>query len=145
MWHIDCRPEHLIAQAHKSRRQFGVEQIGLWQLHRIDSRVPRAEQFGAVKQLLDDGVIRHAGLSEVSVSDIKQASQVFRVATVQNSYNLADRESDDVVDYCEANGIGFIPYYPLSGDGELTRPGGGLAKITKSRSVKPAQVALAWL
>ena len=145
MWHINCRPEHLIAQAHKSSRQLGVEQIGLWQLHRIDSRVPRAEQFGAVKQLLDEGVIRHAGLSEVSVDQIKQASQVFRVATVQNSYNLADRESDDVVDYCEANGIGFIPYYPLGGDGDLTRPGGALDKIAKAKGVKPGQVALAWL
>jgi len=123
----------------------GVEQIGLWQLHRIDTRVPRAEQFGAVKQLLDEGVIRHAGLSEVSVDQIKQASQVFRVATVQNSYNLADRESDDVVDYCEANGIGFIPYYPLGGDGELTRPGGALDKIAKAKGIKPGQVALAWL
>ena len=145
MWHINCRPEHLIAQAHKSRRQLGVEQIGLWQLHRIDSRVPRAEQFGAVKQLLDEGVIARAGLSEVSVADIKQASQVFPVATVQNSYNLADRDSDDVVDYCQANGIGFIPYYPLGGDGELTRPGGALDKIAKAKGAKPGQVALAWL
>jgi pyridoxine 4-dehydrogenase len=155
MWHINCRPEHLIAQAHKSRRQLGVEQIGLWQLHRIDSRVPRAEQFGAVKQLLDEGVIRHAGLSEVSVADIKAASAVFRVATVQNSYNLADRHSDDVVDYCQANDIGFIPYYPLGGDGalsragggdgELTRPGGALDTLAKAKGATPGQVALAWL
>jgi aryl-alcohol dehydrogenase-like predicted oxidoreductase len=154
-WHINCRPEHLIAQAHKSRRQLGVEQIGLWQLHRIDPRVPRTEQFGAVRQLLDEGVIRHAGLSEVSVAEIKAASQVFRVATVQNSYNLADRESDDVVDYCEANGIGFIPYYPLGGDGalsragggdgELTRAGGMLDKIAKAKGAAMGQVALAWL
>jgi aryl-alcohol dehydrogenase-like predicted oxidoreductase len=121
-----------------------VEQIGLWQLHRIDSRVPRAEQFGAVKQLLDEGVIRHAGLSEVSVAEIEAASQVFRVATVQNSYNLADRESDDVVDYCEANGIGFIPYYPL-GDGELARPGGALDRLAEAKGATPGQVALAWL
>jgi pyridoxine 4-dehydrogenase len=160
MWRIDCRPERLIAQAHKSRRQLGMEQIGLWQLHRIDSRVPRAEQFGAVKQLLDEGVIRHAGLSEVSVAEIKAASQVFRVATVQNSYNLADRASDDVVDYCEANGIGFIPYYPLGGNGALTRAGGGDGELTrparsgttsaldslaKAKSATPGQVALAWL
>jgi pyridoxine 4-dehydrogenase len=145
MWHVNCRPEHLIAQAHKSRHQLGVEQIGLWQLHRIDSRVPRAEQFGAVKQLLDEGVIRHAGLSEVSVADIKAASQVFRVATVQNSYNLADRHSDDVVDYCEANDIGFIPYYPLGGDGELTRSGGALDRLAKARGATQGQVALAWL
>ena len=144
-WHVDCRPEYLIAQAHKSRRQLGVEQIGLWQLHRIDPRVPRAEQFGAVKQLLDEGVIRHAGLSEVSVADIKAASQVFAVATVQNSYNLADRASDDVVDYCQANGIGFIPYYPLGGDGELTRAGGALDKLAKAKGATQGQVALAWL
>jgi pyridoxine 4-dehydrogenase len=144
-WHINCRPEYLIAQAHKSRRQLGLEQIGLWQLHRIDPSVPRAEQFGAVKQLLDEGVIRHAGLSEVSVADIKAASQVFRVATVQNSYNLADRQSDDVVDYCQANGIGFIPYYPLGGDGELTRPGGALDKLAKAKGATQGQVALAWL
>jgi len=144
-WQVNCRPEHLIAQAHKSRRQLGLEQIGLWQLHRIDPRVPRAEQFGAVKQLQDEGVIRHAGLSEVSVADIKAASQVFRVATVQNSYNLADRESDDVVDYCQANGIGFIPYYPLGGDGELTRAGGALDKIAKAKGATQGQVALAWL
>jgi aryl-alcohol dehydrogenase-like predicted oxidoreductase len=144
MWHINCRPEHLIASARKSREKLGVEQIALWQLHRIDSRVPRAEQFGAVKQLLDEGVIARAGLSEVSVADIKQASQVFPVATVQNSYNLADRDSDDVVDYCEANGIGFIPYYPL-GDGDLARPGGTLDKLAKAKGATPGQVALAWL
>jgi aryl-alcohol dehydrogenase-like predicted oxidoreductase len=145
MWHVDCRPEYLIAQAHKSRRQLGVEQIGLWQLHRIDGRVPRAEQFGAVKRLLDEGVIRHAGLSEVSVADIKAASEVFRVATVQNAYNMADRGSDDVIDYCEANGIGFIPYYPLGGGGELARAGGPLAALAKAKGATPGQVALAWL
>ena len=144
-WHINCRPDYLIAQAHKSRRQLGVEQIALWQLHRIDPKVPRAEQFGAVKQLLDEGIIRHAGLSEVSLADIKAASEVFRVATVQNSYNLADRHSDDVVDYCQANGIGFIPYYPLGGDGELTRPGGALDRLAKAKGATQGQIALAWL
>jgi aryl-alcohol dehydrogenase-like predicted oxidoreductase len=144
MWHVDCRPEHLIASARKSCRQLGVEQIELWQLHRIDSRVPRSEQFGAVKQLLDEGVIRHAGLSEVSVADIKAASQVFPVATVQNSYNLGDRGSDDVVNYCEAQGIGFIPYYPL-GDGELARPGGVLDRLANAKAATPGQIALAWL
>jgi pyridoxine 4-dehydrogenase len=145
MWQINCRPDYLIASAKKSLAKLGVEQIALWQLHRIDSRVPRAEQFGAVKQLLDEGVIAHAGLSEVSVADIQQASKVFPVATVQNSYNLADRESDDVVDYCEANGIGFIPYYPLGGSGELTQPGGALDTLAKAKGAKQGQVALAWL
>lgn len=145
MWHVDCRPEHLIASAHKSRRQLGVERIGLWQLHRIDGRVPRREQFLAVKQLLDEGVIAHAGLSEVSVEDIIEASEYFRVATVQNAYNMADRHSDAVVDYCQANGIGFIPYYPLGGSGELARAGGPLARIAKEKGATPGQVALAWL
>jgi aryl-alcohol dehydrogenase-like predicted oxidoreductase len=144
MWRIDCRPEHLIASARKSREKLGVEKIGLWQLHRIDSRVPRGEQFGAVKQLLDEGVIAHAGLSEVSVADIKAASQVFPVATVQNSYNLADRDSDDVIDYCQAHGIGFIPYYPL-GDGSLAQAGGALDRLAKAKGRTAGQVALAWL
>ena len=145
MWHINCRPDHLIASAKKSLQKLGLERIPLWQLHRIDSRVPRAEQFGAVKQLLDEGLIAHAGLSEVSVADIKAASAVFPVATVQNSYNLADRHSDDVVDYCAANGIGFIPYYPLGGDGELIRAGGMLDKLARAKGVTQGQVALAWL
>ena len=145
MWHVDCRPGHLIASARKSREKLGVEQIGLWQLHRIDGRVPRAEQFGAVKQLLDEGVIAHAGLSEVSVADIKAAAQVFPVATVQNSYNLADRDSDDVIDYCQAQGIGFMPYYPLGGGGELARAGGKLAALAKVKGVTSGQIALAWL
>ena len=144
MWHVNCRPEYLIAQAHKSRRQLGVEQIALWQLHRIDSRVPRRDQFMAVKQLQDEGVIAHAGLSEVLVEDIIEASEYFRVATVQNAYNMAERHSDDVVDYCEANGIGFIPYYPLGGNGELARSA-KLAKVAKAHGATAGQVALAWL
>ena len=145
MWHVNCRPEYLIAQARKSLRQLGVEQIGLWQLHRIDGRVPRAEQFGAVKQLLDEGVIAHAGLSEVSVADIQAASKVFPVATVQNAYNMAERHSDDVVDYCQTHGIGFIPYYPLGGGGELARAGGKLAALAKAKGATSGQIALAWL
>jgi aryl-alcohol dehydrogenase-like predicted oxidoreductase len=145
MWRVDCRPERLIAEAERSREKLGVEQIALWQLHRIDGRVPRDEQFAAVKQLLDSGVIRHAGLSEVSVTEIKAAARVFPVASVQNSYNIADRASDEVVDHCEAHGIGFIPYYPLGGDGELTRAGGALDKLARAKGARPGQVALAWL
>jgi aryl-alcohol dehydrogenase-like predicted oxidoreductase len=144
MWHVNGRPEHLIAQAHKSRRQLGVERIGLWQLHRIDSRVPRRDQFQAVKHLLDEGVIAHAGLSEVSVEDIIEAGEYFHVATVQNAYNMADRDSDAVVDHCEAKGIGFIPYYPLGGGGELAR-NARLAKLAKEKGATAGQVALAWL
>ena len=143
-WISNGRPVHLIAQAKGSLRKLGVEQIDLWQLHRIDPRVPRDEQFGAVRQLLDDGIIRHAGLSEVSVADIEAARRVFPVATVQNRYNLVDRGSEDVLAYCEINNIGFIPWFPLEA-GELTRPGGLVDGIAKARDATAGQVALAWL
>jgi len=143
-WSPLGRPEYLIQQAHKSRNQLGVERIGLWQLHRIDSKVPRDEQFGAVKTLLDTGVIHHAGLSEVSVADIAAARKVFPVATVQNRYNLADRGSEDVLKYCEENGIGFIPWFPLAA-GDLARPGGALDVIARRHRASPSQIALAWV
>jgi pyridoxine 4-dehydrogenase len=143
-WTTNGRPEYLRAQAHKSLQLLGVEQIGLWQLHRIDSKVPRDEQFAAVKSLIDEGVIRHAGLSEVSVADIEAASRVFPVATVQNRYNLVDRASEDVLDHCTAHGIGFIPWNPLAAGG-LARPGSLLDGIAKARGAAPSQVALAWV
>jgi aryl-alcohol dehydrogenase-like predicted oxidoreductase len=138
------RPEYLIQQAYVSRRRLGVEQIDLWQLHRIDPRVPQDEQFGAIRELLDTGVIRHAGLSEVSVDEIKAASKVFKVATVQNRYNLADRGSEDIVDYCTAQNIGFIPWFPLAA-GKLTAPGAALDVIARRHQATPGQIALAWL
>jgi pyridoxine 4-dehydrogenase len=142
---IPCgRPEYLIQQAHKSRRQLDVESIALWQLHRIDPSVPRDEQFDAIRSLLDEGVIRHAGLSEVSIEEIEAASKVFPVATVQNRYNLIDRTSEDVLDYCERNGIGFIPWFPLAA-GDLAKPGSVLDAIAKRRGATPSQIALAWL
>jgi aryl-alcohol dehydrogenase-like predicted oxidoreductase len=138
------RPDYLIQQANVSRHRLGVERIGLWQLHRIDPDVPRGEQFAAIKQLLADGVIAHAGLSEVTVADIKAAQKVFPVATVQNRYNLVDRHSEDVLAYCEAQGIGFIPWFPLAA-GDLARPGSVLDAIAKKHSAAPSQVALAWV
>ena len=144
VWTPVGRPEYLIQQAHKSLRNLGVEQIGLWQLHRIDSKVPRDEQFGAIKKLLDDGIIRHAGLSEVSVEEIEAASKVFKVATVQNRYNLVDRTSEDVLDYCEKKGIGFIPWFPLAA-GKLASPGSLLDTIAKRHGAAPSQIALAWV
>jgi len=143
-WIPNGRPAYLIAQAKGSLRKLGVEQIDLWQLHRIDPRVPRDEQFGAVRRLLDDGIIRHAGLSEVSVADIEAARRVFPVATVQNRYNLVDRGSEPVLAYCDANNIGFIPWFPLAA-GELTRPGGLVDRVAKARGATAGQVALAWL
>jgi aryl-alcohol dehydrogenase-like predicted oxidoreductase len=143
-WTPNGRPAYLIAQAKGSLRKLGVEQIDLWQLHRIDPRVPPDEQFGAVRQLLDDGVIRYAGLSEVSVTDIEAARRAFPVATVQNRYNLVDRGSEDVLAYCAANNIGFIPWFPLAA-GELTRPGGIVDRIASAHGATAGQVALAWL
>ena len=143
-WSSLGRPEYLIQQAHASRRRLGVEIIDLWQLHRIDPKVPRDEQFAAIKSLIDDKVIRHAGLSEVFVEEIETAAKVFPVATVQNRYNLGDRASEAVLDYCEANGIGFIPWYPLAA-GELSRPGGALDRIARAHKATVGQIALAWL
>ena len=143
-WASNGRPKYLIAQAYKSRDKLGVSQIGLWQLHRIDPGVPRDEQFAAVKRLLDEGVIRHAGLSEVSVEEIEAASKVFAVATVQNMYNLANRGSEAVLDYCERHGIGFIPWYPLAA-GDLARPGSILDDIARKLHATPSQIALAWV
>ena len=138
------RPDYLIQQAHKSRRRLGVDRIGLWQLHRIDPTVPRDEQFGAIKSLLDDGIIAHAGLSEVSVADIDAAAKVFKVATVQNRYNLVDRTSEDVLDHCTRHGIGFIPWYPLAA-GDLAKSGSLLDTIAKRHGAEPSQIALAWI
>lgn len=138
------QPDYLIQQVKMSLRHLGLEQIPLWQLHRIDPKVPRDEQFGAVKSMLDQGLIRFAGLSEVTVEEIQAAEKVFPVATVQNRYSATFRRYDDVLDYCESRGIGFIPWYPLSG-GALARPESPLAEIARRHQASAAQVAIAWL
>ena len=143
-WTALGRPEYLIQQAYTSCWRLGVERIDLWQLHRIDPKVPRDEQFGAIKRLLDKGVIRYAGLSEVSVADIEAAAKVFKVATVQNRYNLVDRGSEEVLDYCTRQGIGFIPWFPLAA-GDLAGPGSVLDSMARKYGVKPSQMALAWM
>jgi pyridoxine 4-dehydrogenase len=138
------RPEYLIQQAHKSLRNLGVERIDLWQLHRVDPKVPRDEQFSAIKSLIDDGIIAHAGLSEVSIDDIEAAAKHFKVATVQNKYNLVDRASEKVLDYCAKHNIGFIPWFPLAA-GDLAKPGSVLDAIAKKHNAAPSQIALAWV
>jgi aryl-alcohol dehydrogenase-like predicted oxidoreductase len=138
------RPEYLIQQAYTSCQRLGVEQLDLWQLHRIDPTVPRDEQFGAIKRLLDSGVIRYAGLSEVSVADIEAASRVFKVVTVQNRYNLVDRTSEAVLDYCTRHKIGFIPWFPLAA-GRLASEGSLLDSVAKRHQATPSQIALAWI
>ena len=144
VWDMNGDPKRLRAQAEKSCKKLGVDKIDLWQLHRIDPKVPREEQFAAIRSMLDDGLIRYAGLSEVSVQDIKDAAEVFPVATVQNKYNLVDRASEDVLDYCEDEGIGFIPWYPLAA-GDLAKPGSILDGIGKKHGASPSQLALAWV
>ncbi|WP_084582894.1 aldo/keto reductase [Sphingomonas azotifigens] len=143
-WAPHGDPDYLIAQAHRSRELLGVETIDLWQLHRIDPKVPAGEQFDAIARLLAEGVIRHAGLSQVTVAEIAAARAVFPVATVQNRYNLGDRSSEDVLDYCAREGIGFIPWYPLSA-GKLTEKGSVLDRIAQDHGATPGQIALAWL
>lgn len=143
-WEPDGNPDYLRQRVQKSLQNLGVEQIALWQLHRIDPNVPRDEQFDAVKSLQDEGLIRFAGLSEVSVEDIQAASKYFKVATVQNRYNLADRAAEDVLNYCEEHGIGFIPWYPLAA-GSLLQAGSPLVKAAEARGVSASQIALAWL
>jgi aryl-alcohol dehydrogenase-like predicted oxidoreductase len=143
-WVPNGRPEYLIEACKGSMKRLGVERIDLWQLHRIDSRVPRDEQFGAVRKLIDEGYIRFAGLSQASVEEIQAASRVFPVATTQNRYNYDDRSSEAVLDYCEQHGIGFIPWYPLSA-GALAKDDGELATMAKRLGATRAQAALAWL
>jgi len=144
LWHPVGRPEYLRQQALMSLRFLGVEQIDLWQLHRIDTKVPRDEQFAAIKSLLDDGLIRYAGLSEVSVEEIEAARKVFPVATVQNRYNLVDRTSEKVLDYCTEHRIGFIPWFPLAA-GDLAKPGSPLDQVAHAHKAEPSQIALAWV
>jgi len=144
VWPPVGRPEYLRQCVLMSLRRLKLEQIGLWQLHRIDPKVPRAEQFGVIADMLKEGLIRHAGLSEVSVEEIKAAREVFPVASVQNRYNLIDRSSEAVLDYCEAESIGFIPWYPLAA-GNLSKPGTSMDAIVRTTGATPSQIALAWV
>jgi pyridoxine 4-dehydrogenase len=143
-WEQLGRREYLRQCALMSARRLRVETIDLWQLHRIDPRTDRAEQFAEMQALKDDGIVRHLGLSEVSVDEIKAAQEVFEVATVQNLYNLTTRKSEDVLAYCEEQGIGFIPWFPLASGG-LAAPGGVVEEIARAHEATAGQVALAWL
>lgn len=144
VWIQHGHPDYLQQEVRLSLRRLGLEQIPLWQLHRIDKKVPREEQFGAIRKMLDDGLIRFAGLSEVGVEDIEAARKQFPVATVQNRYSADYRKHEEVLEYCEREGIGFIPWYPLGG-GTLTKPDSPLMKIAKQHDASPTQIALAWL
>jgi pyridoxine 4-dehydrogenase len=143
-WHPIGRPEYLRQQVELSLRHLGLERIELLQLHRIDPKVPLADQIGELARLQQEGKIRHIGLSEVSVKELQAANEITKISSVQNLYNLAKRDSESVLDYAEANDIAFIPWFPLA-TGALAREGGPLDELSKRLNVKPAQLALAWL
>lgn len=144
IWKEVGRREYLRQCALMSLRRLKVDVIDLYQLHRIDPGTDRDEQFSELKALQDEGLVRHLGLSEVSVAEIEAAREVFEVATVQNRYNLTDRGSEDVLRYCEEHGIGFIPWFPLAA-GDLAKPGGPVDTIAHAHDATAGQVALAWL
>jgi pyridoxine 4-dehydrogenase len=138
------RPEYLRQECEMSLRRLKVDRIDLFQLHRIDPKVPAAEQFGVLRDLQREGKVAFVGLSEVSVKEIQAAQKVVPIATVQNLYNLGNRKAEAVVDYCDREGIGFIPWFPIA-SGKLLEPGGPLSAVAHAVGATPSQVALAWL
>jgi aryl-alcohol dehydrogenase-like predicted oxidoreductase len=138
------RPEYLAQEVEMSLRWLKRERLDLWQLHRIDPKVPVEESLGAIKELQAAGKIRFVGLSEVSVDEIKQARKVVEIVSVQNQYNLSDRKSEAVLEYCEREGIAFIPWFPVAG-GKLVQPGGKLDELAKKHDATVSQLSLAWL
>jgi pyridoxine 4-dehydrogenase len=143
-WTPVGRPAYLRQQCELSLRNLGVERIGLFQLHRIDSDVPLEDQVGELRKLQDEGKIQHIGLSEVDVDQLKAAQQVTEIASVQNLYNLTNRDAEDLLDYCTEQGIGFIPWFPLA-TGKLSADGGPLDELTEKTGHSASQLALAWL
>jgi len=143
-WEECGRPDYLRSQCEGSLRRLGVEQIDLFQLHRIDPDVDANEQFGLLRTLRDEGKVREVGLSQVSVEQISAARLIVPVVSVQNLYNIAQREDDDVINFCELNDIGFIPWFPL-GSGRLSADGGPLERTASDLGVTTSQVSLAWL
>jgi aryl-alcohol dehydrogenase-like predicted oxidoreductase len=144
IWRPLGRPEYLRQCVLMSLRRLKVERIDLWQLHRIDALVPRDEQFGVIADMQTEGLIRHVGLSEVGIEEIQAAQAHFKVASVQNQYNLVTRQYEPVLDWCEANGVGFIPWFPLA-SGALAKPGGVLDSVAHKLGATQSQVALAWV
>ena len=144
-WDPNGRPERLREELEGSLRRLRLDRIDLWQLHRIDPNVPEDEQFGAIQQFVRDGKVRYVGLSETDVDAIQRAQKFFPVATVQNRYNVADRAWESVVEFCERENIGFIPWFPLQ-TGKLSKQqGGALDEIARTHKATPSQIALGWL
>ena len=143
-WHPVGRPEYLRQQVEMSLRRLATERLDLFQLHRIDPKVPAEEQFGFLADLLREGKVGAVGLSQVSVDETEAACKSVPVSTVQNLYNLTDRSSEDVLEHCTKKGIGFIPWYPIA-SGALAKPGGVVDEIARETGATPAQISLAWL
>jgi pyridoxine 4-dehydrogenase len=143
-WPRDAHPDRLKECCEGSLRRLKVERIDLYQLHSPDPRVPLEDSLGALKELQDEGKIRHIGVSNVSVGELERARAVVDVVTVQNRYNLVDRGTESTLEVCEAAGIGFIPWYPLA-TGDLARPGGPLDELAEAHDATPGQLAIAWL
>jgi pyridoxine 4-dehydrogenase len=144
VWPVCGRPEYLTQQVELSLRNLEVDRIDLIQLHRIDPQVPLADQLGAFRELQQQGKVRHIGVSEVSVEELQAAREIVDVVSVQNLYNLTNRKSQDVLDYATANGIAFIPWFPIA-TGDLAAPDSPVADIARELDATPSQVALAWL
>ena len=143
-WAPVGRPEYLAQQIEMSLRYFKTKVIDLWQLHRIDPKVPVEESLGVIVKLQKQGKIRHVGLSEVKPAEIERARKVINIVSVQNLYNVGDRQHEDVLEYCEKVGLAFIPWFPVAA-GKLTRPGGKLDAIAKRHGATVAQLSIAWL
>jgi pyridoxine 4-dehydrogenase len=143
-WVTNGRPEHLRAACEGSLRRLRLERIDLFQLHRIDDKVPADSQLGTLKDLQAEGKIKHIGLSEVSVKQIEQARTIVPIVSVQNRYSVLDQAADDVLEYCQRTNIGFIPWFPLAA-GEVSTAGSELSRIAAQLKVSPSQLALAWL
>jgi len=143
-WTMNGRPEHLREACDGSMRRLKLERIDLFQLHRIDPKFPAEDQLGTLKDLQAQGKIRHIGLSEVSVAQIEHARKIVPIVSVQNRYSLTDRAAEDVLEYCEHENIGFIPWFPLAA-GELSASGGKLARTAAEMKITTSQLALAWL
>jgi pyridoxine 4-dehydrogenase len=143
-WHPNGHPQHLREACEGSLARLRLERIELYQLHRVDPKVPLEESLGALLELRDEGKIARIGLSNVSVDHLRRARELTPIVSVQNRYNLTDRAAEDVLEECEREGIAFIPWFPLS-TGKLATPGGPLAQIADRHEAAPAQIALAWL
>jgi pyridoxine 4-dehydrogenase len=143
-WAPVGRPEYIQQCVEMSLRRLRLERIDLYQLHRIDPKVPAEETLGMLKELQHQGKIRHIGLSEVSTKEIRHAQKIVTIVSIQNRYNLADREHEDVLNYCETHNLGFIPWFPVAA-GDLAKPGGPLDHVAKKHNATVAQLSVAWL